>query len=72
MGPRLNLWWELWSLAFWWAAWTLADTYLIPYTPAPELIVISVCVTSAAVVRVRSWRDASLPKPTPLKEADAV
>ena len=35
--------WELWILAFWWSMWTLADTYLIPFTPWSELVVLGVC-----------------------------
>lgn len=41
---------ELWTLAFWWSVWTLADTYLTPYTPTPELIVLAACLTTLAVV----------------------
>jgi len=45
--------WELWVLCLWWSAWTLADTYLIPYTPASELLVLGVCLSTLAVAVVR-------------------
>jgi len=44
--------WDLWTLAFWWATWTLADTYLIPYTPVSELVVLVVCACALAVQRL--------------------
>ena len=38
--------WELWLLSFWWGAWSLADVYLLPYSPAPELIVLGACAAA--------------------------
>ena len=32
------------QLFTWWSAWTLADTYLIEYSPTPEIIVFFVCI----------------------------
>ncbi|MBE35417.1 MAG: hypothetical protein CMI16_07670 [Opitutaceae bacterium] len=69
MGPRPNPLWEFWSLGLWWAAWTLADRYLIPYTPAPELLVIVLCMAVAAVARVARWRNA--PRATAPKRLEA-
>lgn len=35
----------------WWSLWTLADTYLIPYTPQSELVLLGVAALSYAL----SW-----------------
>lgn len=51
MGPRSLFYWEFWSLSFWWASWSLADTYLLPYSPWAELVVLGFCTCSAGVVR---------------------
>jgi hypothetical protein len=32
------------QLGVWWSAWTLADTYLIEYTPTPEIVIFCVCI----------------------------
>ena len=45
--------WEVWVLCVWWSTWTLADTYLIPYTPTSELLVLGVCLSTLALVLVR-------------------
>ena len=45
--------WELWILAFWWSTWTLADTYLIPYTPASECLVLLVCMVTLLIAVAR-------------------
>lgn len=45
--------WELWILAFWWSTWTLADTYLIPYTPVSECLVLLVCMLTLLIAVAR-------------------
>lgn len=43
---------QLRVLVVWWSLWTLADTYLIPYTPQSELLLLGVVVLSYAASRV--------------------
>ena len=57
-GEAMPPWaWELWILAFWWGAWSLADVYLLPYSPAPELIVLGACAGTlgASVAQKNGW-----------------
>lgn len=56
MRPRDGLVSEAVALMVWWSVWTLWDQYLIPFSPVPEVCMLSVClvyllVTSGACQR---------------------
>jgi ABC-type thiamin/hydroxymethylpyrimidine transport system permease subunit len=43
---------EFWSLFVWWGVWSLADTYLLQYSPYPELLVVGACLAAAVVAEM--------------------
>lgn len=34
---------ETWILLVWWSLWSLADTYLLQFSPVPELLLLALC-----------------------------
>jgi len=55
-GGARALGWDVWSLAFWWSTWSLADTYLLKYSPWPELCVLGACGLVGLAVYARAVR----------------
>ena len=59
---------EIMRISGWWAIWSLLDTYILQFSPWPELIILSLIIPVACILSRRTGDQTKLTAPIKVSE----